>query len=144
MPKNKGAGGKTRKRGKNESDDQSDRELIFKEDGQDYGQVIKNLGGLKFEVFCFEDEHKRICHVRGKLVKKVWICVGDIVLISLRDFQKNEGDIIHKYNNNEIKNLQNYGEIKSNVILNDINDTKDEKDDYLTINFENEEINFLE
>ena len=37
MPKNKGKGGKTRKRGKNESDDVSSRELVFKEDGQEEG-----------------------------------------------------------------------------------------------------------
>jgi translation initiation factor 1A len=33
MPKNKGKGGKTRRRGKNE-DDGLKRELVFKEDGQ--------------------------------------------------------------------------------------------------------------
>lgn len=36
MPKNKGKGGKSRKRGKNENENDK-RELIFKEDGQDYG-----------------------------------------------------------------------------------------------------------
>jgi hypothetical protein len=39
MPKNKGKGGKNRKRGKNEADDEK-RELVFKEDGQEYAQVI--------------------------------------------------------------------------------------------------------
>jgi translation initiation factor 1A len=39
MPKNKGKGGKNRKRGKNEADDEK-RELVFKEDGQEYAQVL--------------------------------------------------------------------------------------------------------
>ena len=38
MPKNKGKGGKNRRRGKNEND-RDKRELIFKEDGQEYAQV---------------------------------------------------------------------------------------------------------
>ena len=43
MPKNKGAGGKNRKRGKNENENDK-RELVFKEDGQDYASVQKMLG----------------------------------------------------------------------------------------------------
>ena len=42
MPKNKGKGGKNRRRGKNEND-KDKRELIFKEDGQEYAQVLKLL-----------------------------------------------------------------------------------------------------
>ena len=38
MPKNKGKGGKNRRRGKNENENEK-RELVFKEDGQEYAQV---------------------------------------------------------------------------------------------------------
>jgi len=41
MPKNKGKGGKNRRRGKNENEGLK-RELVFKEDGQEYAQV--NIG----------------------------------------------------------------------------------------------------
>jgi len=34
MPKNKGKGGKNRRRGKNENEGDERRELLFKEDGQ--------------------------------------------------------------------------------------------------------------
>ena len=40
MPKNKGKGGKNRRRGKNENEGLK-RELVFKEDGQEYAQVDK-------------------------------------------------------------------------------------------------------
>ena len=43
MPKNKGKGGKNRRRGKNENEGFK-RELVFKEDGQEYAQVTKMLG----------------------------------------------------------------------------------------------------
>ena len=41
MPKNKGKGGKNRRRGKNEND-QLKRELDLKEEGQEYRIVRKN------------------------------------------------------------------------------------------------------
>ena len=92
MPKNKGKGGKKHKRGKGDQE-QVKRELIFKEDGQEYGQVLRMLGNGRCEVSCF-DNVKRLCHIRGKMRKKVWVMVGDIVLVSLRDFQDEKGDII--------------------------------------------------
>ena len=85
MPKNKGKGGKNRKRGKNEADDEK-RELIFKEDGQEYAQVLRMLGNGRCEAMCI-DNVKRLGHIRGKMHKKVWIAAGDIVLVGLRDYQ---------------------------------------------------------
>lgn len=48
------------------------RELTFKEDGQEYAQVIRMLGNGRLEAQCF-DGQKRLCHIRGKLRKKVWV-----------------------------------------------------------------------
>lgn len=42
MPKNKGKGGKNRRRGKNENEGLK-RELVFKEDGQEYAQVLSKV-----------------------------------------------------------------------------------------------------
>jgi len=42
MPKNKGKGGKNRRRGKNENEGVK-RELVFKEDGQEYAQVKESF-----------------------------------------------------------------------------------------------------
>ena len=53
MPKNKGKGGKNRRRGKNENEGLK-RELVFKEDGQEYAQVrdiIHNIYSLLYEIF---------------------------------------------------------------------------------------------
>ena len=62
-------GGKNRRRGKNENEDDK-RELIFREDGQEYAQVIKMLGNGRLEAQCFDGE-KRLAHIRGKMRKKV-------------------------------------------------------------------------
>mmetsp|Transcript_21210 Transcript_21210/g.71310 ORF Transcript_21210/g.71310 Transcript_21210/m.71310 type:complete len:136 (-) Transcript_21210:1265-1672(-) len=115
MPKNKGKGGKNRRRGKNDND--SKRELVYKEDGQEYAQVTKMLGNGRLEAYCF-DGVNRLCHIRGKLRKRVWIQQGDIVLIGLREFQDQKADVILKYDNEEARSLKAYGELPENVQIN--------------------------
>ncbi|XP_053694915.1 eukaryotic translation initiation factor 1A, X-chromosomal [Sabethes cyaneus] len=117
MPKNKGKGGKNRRRGKNENESEK-RELIFKEDEQEYAQVTKMLGNGRLEAMCF-DGVKRLCHIRGKLRKKVWINQGDIILIGLRDYQNSKADVILKYTPDEARNLKTYGEFPESVRIND-------------------------
>lgn len=52
----------------------------------EYAQVTRMLGNGRLEAFCF-DGVNRLCHIRGKLRKRVWIGVGDIILLGLREFQ---------------------------------------------------------
>merc|ERR1711993_155540 len=113
MPKNKGKGGKNRRRGKNENEGLK-RELVFKEDGQEYAQVIKMLGNGRLEAMCF-DGVKRLCHIRGKLRKKVWINQSDIILVGLRDYRDARADVILKYSPEEARNLKSYGEFPETV-----------------------------
>ena len=104
MPKGvKGKGGKNRRRGKNEGDEK--RELIFKEDGQEYAQVLRMLGNGRLEAQCI-DGVKRLCHIRGKMRKKVWVNTGDIVLLGLRDYQDEKADVILKYLADEARSLK--------------------------------------
>jgi len=117
MPKNKGKGGKNRRRGKNESDKEK-RELTFKEEGQEYAQVVKMLGNGRLESMCF-DGVKRLAHIRGKLRKKVWINQGDIILLSLRDYQDEKGDVILKYTADEARSLKAYGELPESAKINE-------------------------
>merc|ERR1712188_225558 len=90
------------------------RELVFKEEGQEYAQVIKMLGNGRLDALCF-DGVKRLCHIRGKLRKKVWINTGDIILLGLRDYQDTKADVILKYTSDEARNLKAYGELPENV-----------------------------
>jgi translation initiation factor 1A len=41
----------------------------------EYAQVTRMLGNGRLEAFCF-DGVNRLCHIRGKLRKRVWIGVG--------------------------------------------------------------------
>ncbi|KAK9468271.1 nucleic acid-binding protein [Lipomyces arxii] len=138
MPKNKGKGGKNRRRGKNENDDEK-RELTFKEDGQEYAQVVKMLGNGRLEAQCFDGE-KRLAHIRGKLRKKVWINQGDIILLSLREFQDNQGDVILKYNADEARSLKNYGELPETAKINETDTFGHEGDEECNFDFDIDEI----
>mmetsp|Transcript_107878 Transcript_107878/g.304983 ORF Transcript_107878/g.304983 Transcript_107878/m.304983 type:complete len:142 (-) Transcript_107878:110-535(-) len=126
MPKNK-LGGNKAKRAKGDQT-KVKKELEFKEDGQEYGQVVRMLGNGRCEVTCF-DQVKRMCHIRGKMRKKVWVNQGDIVLVSLRDFQDEKGDIIVKYTADEARNLKTYGELPADTKINDTDfDNADDSD----------------
>ena len=78
-----------------------------------YAQVVKMLGNGRLEAMCF-DGVKRLCHIRGKLRKKVWINTADIILIGLRDFQDEKADVILKYTADEARQLKSRGEIPEN------------------------------
>lgn len=101
-------GGKNYKKGKH----QDDPKVYERLEGQMYGRVLKLLGGCNAMVFC-NDNKERLCHIRGNMRRKVWIEVGDIVLISLRDLSDESdptyverGDICAKYDQRVIYKLQ--------------------------------------
>lgn len=92
--------------------------MITKDEGQEYATVTKLLGNGRVETQCFDDI-KRMAHIRGKLRKKVWMGPGDIVLVSLRDFQDDQCDIIMKYNVDEARQLKSMGELPENAKINE-------------------------
>ena len=124
MPKNKGKGGKSRRRGKN-NNEQNKRELILKEPGQEYAQVVKMLGNGRLEAFCFDGKLRK-CHIRGKMQKKVWINKDDIILISLRAFQDDKADVIHKFMPDEVQELKRKNQLPSKASLADEEEDDDE------------------
>ncbi|KAJ3207341.1 Eukaryotic translation initiation factor 1A, X-chromosomal [Entophlyctis luteolus] len=127
MPNNKGKGGKNRKKGKGEGDGDK-RELLFKEEGQEYAFVTKMLGNGWVEAQCMDGE-KRLGHIRGAFRKKVWINAGDLILLGLRDYQDNKADIILKYTPDEARMLKSYGELPDSVKVNENEEGGDSDDD---------------
>merc|ERR1719510_2803791 len=67
---------------------------------------------------CF-DGVQRLCHIRGKMRKKVWVGQSDIILVSLRDYQDAKADVILKYSSDEARNLKSYGEFPETVKINE-------------------------
>lgn len=109
MPRNI-IGGKGAKKGKNACS--VSKEIPLKTEGLEYGRTVKTLGNRRFMVMC-EDGVERLCHVRGKMRRRVWVVLGDYVLVGLRDYQDKKGDIIHKYTANQTGKLIKSGLIKA-------------------------------
>lgn len=96
-------GGKNYKKSKHATPQKAT--LFLPEADQIFGRVIRNLGQRRMLVFS-NDNKIRMCHIRGSMRRgSSWITIGDIVLITRRDFEKlpeNSGeyenaDIISRY-----------------------------------------------
>jgi len=97
---------------------------------QEYGQILRLLGDSRLELQCM-DGVKRMGHIRGKMRKKVWMAPGDIVLVALREYEKDKCDIILKYNQDEIMKLKKAKEIPESLKVNEDPDHKSRGDDLI-------------
>lgn len=108
MPKNKGSGGKSYRRGRHVTTGTG--EIIEKEAGQEYAQVEATLGNLHVQCKCF-DGKTRMAKIRGKMAKKIWVGKGDVVLLGLRDYQDEKADVILKYTPADVRHLKQRGQL---------------------------------
>ena len=73
------------------------------------GVAMKLLGFDRVLVKC-QDGNERLCRIRGKMKRRVWIREGDVVLVSPWDFQSNKrGDIIWRYTRSQADLLRKNG-----------------------------------
>lgn len=104
MPANRnlrgGKGFKKGKKGGGAADSDETRRFVGRGADQDYARVIRALGNRRMLCFC-NDGEERVCKIRGALCrgpKKQIVGVGDIVLITFRDFEAPDSDddgVIH-------------------------------------------------
>lgn len=93
------------------------RELLYPEEGQEYGFVKDMLGNGRVNVHC-EDGKIRVGRIRGSMRKfkhKAIITNGDIIIISRRDYEDDKVDVIHKYTFEEANNLNYRGELPEKI-----------------------------
>jgi translation initiation factor 1A len=50
---------------------------------------------------------------------QVWVGAGDIILVSLRDYQDDKGDVILKYTADEARQLKSVGELPESTVINE-------------------------
>jgi translation initiation factor 1A len=81
-----------------------------------YGQVKSLLGDKRAMVLCLSSGKEFLCRIAGSIHQ--WIQREDIVLMGLRDFEPNKGDIIWRYNPNEARKLIKSGAIPIAVKIN--------------------------
>ena len=76
------------------------------------GIAKKMLGFDRVLVGC-QDGKERLCRIRGKMKRRMWIRQGDVVLVSPWDFQSDKrGDIIWRYKRNQAEWLRRNGYLK--------------------------------
>ena len=109
-------------------------------DFEEYAYVKKLLGSCRVHVLTASGIDA-IGIIRGsmrKFNKRVIIEVGDIVVVSKRDYQNTKVDIVHKYNTDQVQSLINEKKL-SNILCNYYNfpktdtqeDTVDKDDGYI-------------
>jgi translation initiation factor 1A len=84
--------------------EQQQAPIVFRDQDQDYGFVQKNLGNCRFAIYC-NDGKERLGILRGVMRKRVWVAAGDIVLYSLRGYEDDKVDVLHKYRSDEVHRL---------------------------------------
>ena len=72
------------------------------------GTVTGMLGSNRVTVRCL-DSVTRMCRIRGKMKKRVWIREGDIVIVVPWDIQNEKADVIWRYTGPQVNWLQRKG-----------------------------------
>ncbi|UCG95255.1 MAG: translation initiation factor eIF-1A [archaeon] len=81
--------------------------------GELFGRVTNLLGSSRLQVEC-EDGKERLCRIPGKLRKRVWTRVNDIVIINPWETQSDSrGDLVWRYTRTEVDFLRRRGYLKN-------------------------------
>jgi translation initiation factor 1A len=133
MPKNT-KGGKKHKQLKNSNIRSQYSNLTLKDSsGYQFYAVVEKNYGHNADVKFIKDIHEmneeginvptgeRIlistkAIIRGSIAKKCRLQIGDILLISVRDYDTKKVDVIYKYSNDEIRDLNGRNEFDSEFI----------------------------
>lgn len=92
--------------------------MLFADEDQVYALVTKAFGDSRFQLESF-DGLRRLGIVRGNMKnrkkRKILVRCGDVVLVSLRRFEADKADIIHRYTVLETEMMKRKGIIPSNM-----------------------------
>jgi len=84
-------------------------EMVLPSANDVLGVAVKLLGFDRVLVKC-QDGHERLCRIRGKMKRRVWIRERDVVLVSPWDFQSDKrGDLIWRYTKAQAELLRKKG-----------------------------------
>ncbi len=81
-------------------------------EGEIFAVALEPLGKARFKVKCADGTY-RIARVRGKLRgRRHWIKPGNVVLVSVWDFEPDKADIVVKYRRDQVEWLVEKGYIE--------------------------------
>ncbi|KAA0000901.1 MAG: translation initiation factor IF-1A [Thermoplasmata archaeon] len=78
--------------------------LPNKQGGEMMAIVDQHMGGGRLRVIC-EDGKERLARIPGKIKKRKWIKIGDLLIVKPWDFQNEKADVIYRYTPTQIANL---------------------------------------
>jgi translation initiation factor 1A len=124
-----GKGGKKKRRGKKAIIPGENRKVVTRGEGEQYARAVKMLGDRRVLADVYDNKTKcwseKMVHVPGKFRKRVWVNVDNYLLVSERSFEtgtlqakkkkpiaEHGGDIIHVYQDNEVRRLIRMKEFK--------------------------------
>jgi translation initiation factor 1A len=85
------------------------KEMVLPTANDVLGVAVRLLGYDRVLVKC-QDGNERLCRIRGKMKRRVWIREGDVVLVSPWDFQSDKrGDVIWRYTDAQAEWLRKKG-----------------------------------
>jgi len=82
-----------------------------KEADEMYAVVDQKLGGPHLRVIC-EDGKERVARIPGKFRRRVWISVGDVLIVKLWEYRKDRCDVVYRYTKTEVEKLREGGYLK--------------------------------
>ena len=91
------------------------KEIVIPDAEQCLGVVEQMLGYDRLKVRC-NDGKDRLCRIRGKLKRRVWIKEGNIVLVAPWDFQGDRGDILWRYTDSQVDWLKKNNYLTENAL----------------------------
>jgi translation initiation factor 1A len=101
---------------------------LVRRQGEEYCLVLKKLGDGRYTVRC-TDGRERLAIAGGNIRKRSRIEAGDVLLVSLRDYQPEKCDISFVYTAEQLKQLTKANEIPLCFISEGVmkkNETSDE------------------
>jgi translation initiation factor 1A len=89
---------------------QGSKELLFKDDEQNYAHILKPLGDRRFHML-LDTGTLGVGKLRGSMRRREYVVAGCTVLCSVRP-EESKFDILHKYTDAHLKLLRKYGELE--------------------------------
>ncbi|MGZ4882695.1 MAG: translation initiation factor eIF-1A [Halobacteriota archaeon] len=86
--------------------------LPRKEEGEVLGIVESMLGANRVKIQSM-DGKTHMGRIRGKMKKRVWLRVGDVIIMAPWSFQDDKADIVWRYQGTQVEWLKKNGYLSS-------------------------------
>ncbi len=112
------------------------RDLVFKTFQEEYGLITKKLGDRRVlvQLACGGGEIMGL--IPGRFRRRCWFDIGDLCLVSHREFQEKKVDILYKYTPEEMRRLTALGEISSKFNSSATHEEEENEDEDFAFDFD--------